>query len=113
MSQTRPEKFIQRTASHLRWLLDERAIPAGEIERRQERIDRLAAEQRALQEKIDALDVTIGRSESLPTPTEDLRGSVRMGVAGAGLEARFAVEVRKGRNAMRKSLKQGKDARFL
>lgn len=63
MPQTRIEKFVQRTASHMRWLLNERAMLVGEIERRQERIDRLAAEQRALQEKIDALDVTIARCD--------------------------------------------------
>lgn len=59
MTTAAPQTSAQRTPSTLRWLLNERAMLVGEIQRRRERIARLEAEVAELQSKAGAFDMAL------------------------------------------------------
>jgi hypothetical protein len=64
-----PQPSAQRTPPAFRWLLNERAMLAGDVLRRREHIGRLEDEIDALEAKVAALDETMRLADSRIDPT--------------------------------------------
>ena len=68
MTTAAPQLSAQRTPPAFRWLLNERAMLAGEVLRRRERIGRLEDEIADLEAKMAALDEAMQLADSRVDP---------------------------------------------
>lgn len=76
---------MSKTPPHLKWLLNERAMLAGELARLAERIEKLVALRDQATEKLRALDRTLARADNRVRPDAGgiVRAHTRYGARGA------------------------------
>lgn len=76
---------MSKTPPHLKWLLSERAMLAGELARLAERIEKLVVLRDQATEKLRALDRTLARADSRVRPDAGgiVRAHTRYGARGA------------------------------